>query len=95
MGTCTAGQRIERTLRLASSACRRCDGIARLIRSVTGHALGHGQFHGPEDGLLVLMLCGMLVIGLIDLPALMAWAVVGIPVLWGAWFTLVKTAALF
>ncbi len=33
--------------------------------------------------------------GRFDLPALMAWAVVGIPVLWGAWFTLVKTAALF
>ena len=33
--------------------------------------------------------------GRLDAPALLAWAVVGIPVLWGAWFTLVKTAALF
>ncbi|MGA0541897.1 OFA family MFS transporter [Neotabrizicola sp. VNH66] len=33
--------------------------------------------------------------GRFDLPAALAWAVVAIPVLWGAWFTLVKTAAMF
>ncbi|RJL11090.1 OFA family MFS transporter [Paracoccus siganidrum] len=33
--------------------------------------------------------------GRLDLPALLAWIAVGIPALWGVWFTLVKTAALF
>ncbi|VDC22348.1 OFA family MFS transporter [Pseudogemmobacter humi] len=33
--------------------------------------------------------------GRFDLPALLAWVAVGVPALWGAWFTLVKTAALF
>ena len=33
--------------------------------------------------------------GRLDLTALLAWAAVGIPALWGAWYTLVKTAALF
>jgi len=33
--------------------------------------------------------------GRFDLTALLAWAAVGIPALWGAWYTLVKTAALF
>lgn len=30
-----------------------------------------------------------------DLPAALAWAAVGIPLLWGVWTTLQKTAALF
>ena len=33
--------------------------------------------------------------GRFDLITLLAWAAVGIPALWGAWYTLVKTAALF
>ena len=33
--------------------------------------------------------------GRFDLPALLAWGAVGIPVIWGVWFTLVKTAAMF
>lgn len=33
--------------------------------------------------------------GRFDLTAALAWAAVGIPILWGAWFTIVKTAALF
>lgn len=33
--------------------------------------------------------------GRFDLTTLLAWSAVGIPVLWGAWYTLVKTAALF
>ncbi|WP_126976786.1 OFA family MFS transporter [Frigidibacter oleivorans] len=33
--------------------------------------------------------------GRFDLMTALAWAGVGIPVLWGAWYTLVKTAALF
>ena len=33
--------------------------------------------------------------GRFDLTTLLAWAAVGIPALWGAWYTLVKTAALF
>lgn len=33
--------------------------------------------------------------GRFDLTTALAWAAVGIPVLWGAWYTLVKTAALF
>jgi len=33
--------------------------------------------------------------GRFDLTAALAWAAVGIPVLWGAWYTLVKTAAMF
>jgi hypothetical protein len=30
-----------------------------------------------------------------DGKALLAWAIVGIPILWGVWMTLQKTAALF
>lgn len=33
--------------------------------------------------------------GRLDLPALLAWIAIGVPALWGVWFTLVKTAALF
>lgn len=33
--------------------------------------------------------------GRLDLPAALAWAAVGVPVLWGAWYTLVKTAQMF
>ena len=33
--------------------------------------------------------------GGLDLPAAIAWAVVGVPILWGVWITLEKTAALF
>jgi len=33
--------------------------------------------------------------GRFDLATLLAWSAVGIPVLWGAWYTLVKTAAMF
>ncbi|MDB6453698.1 OFA family MFS transporter [Falsirhodobacter sp. 20TX0035] len=33
--------------------------------------------------------------GRFDLPALLAWTAIGIPVVYGCWFTLVKTAALF
>ena len=31
----------------------------------------------------------------LDAKALAAWAVVGIPILWGVWVTMQKTAALF
>lgn len=33
--------------------------------------------------------------GGLDGKALLAWAVVGIPILWGVWVTVQKTAALF
>lgn len=33
--------------------------------------------------------------GRFDAPAMLAWAAVGIPVIYGCWFTLTKTAALF
>jgi len=33
--------------------------------------------------------------GRFDLPALLAWAAVGIPLAWGVWMTAMKTAALF
>lgn len=33
--------------------------------------------------------------GGLDLPAAIAWAVVGVPILWGVWITLEKTAVLF
>jgi hypothetical protein len=33
--------------------------------------------------------------GRFDAPAMLAWAAVAIPVIYGCWFTLTKTAALF
>jgi hypothetical protein len=33
--------------------------------------------------------------GGLDAKAVVAWAIVGIPILWGVWMTLQKTAALF
>jgi hypothetical protein len=33
--------------------------------------------------------------GGLDGKAVIAWAIVGIPILWGVWVTLQKTAALF
>src|SRR5690606_3476727 len=33
--------------------------------------------------------------GRFDLPAMLAWAAVGIPLAWGVWTTIMKTAALF